>query len=86
MPAPDYSWVVDPDVITSAIQLLAAAVAGAAALLGAVLTLLGGVLAWIWNKTDSKIDRIATSLEALTLTTSTELATIKAKCEANHPS
>lgn len=86
MPAPDYSWVADPDVITSAIQLLAAAVAGAAALLGAVLTLLGGVLAWIWNKTDSKIDRIATSLEALTLTTSTELATIKAKCEANHPS
>lgn len=85
MAAPDYSWVANPDVITSAIQLLAGAVAAAAALLGAVLTLLGGILAWIWNKTDAKIDRIANSLEALTLTTSTEIAAIKAKCDANHP-
>lgn len=86
MPAPDFSWVVDPDVITSAIQLLAGAVAAAAALIGAVLTLLAGVLAWIWNKTDAKIDRIANSLEILTVNTSTDIATIKATCKANHPS
>lgn len=78
MPGPDFNWIADPDIITSAIQLLAGAVAGTGALLVAV-------LAWIWNKTDAKIDRIANSLETLTLTTSVDLATIKAKCRANHP-
>jgi hypothetical protein len=86
LPAPDLNWVVNPDVITSAIQLLAAAVAAAAALLSSILGLLGIVLAWVWNKTDTKIDRIATSLETLTVTTSADLASIKATCKANHPS
>ena len=80
MPAvPDYNWVANPDIITAAIQVLSGAVVVTG---GALIT----VIVWIFNRTDAKVDRIANSLEALTLTTSTDLATIKATCKANHPS
>jgi hypothetical protein len=77
MPAPDYNWIADPDIITAAIQVLSGAVVVSS---GALIS----VLVWIFNKTDAKVDRIATSLETLTLTVSTEIATIKATCKANH--
>lgn len=79
MPAPAMEMIVQPDIVTAAIKLLAWAVLATGSALIAV-------LAWIWNKTDSKVDRIASSLELLTLNTSTDIATIKATCKANHPS
>lgn len=84
MPAPDYNWVADPDIITAAIKLLAGAVIAVGTALITVGGALIGVLVWIWNKTDTKIDRIATSLESLSLTVAAEVASIKATCKANH--
>lgn len=76
--AADYNWVANPDIITAAIQLLA----GAVVVTGGALI---SVVVWVFMRTDAKVDRIATSLEALTLTTSVDIASMKAKCEANHP-
>jgi hypothetical protein len=84
-PAPDLNWIADPDIITSAIQVLSWAVVVAGALLSAVFSALIAVIVYIWHKTDAKVDRIAVSLETLTLTVATEIATIKATCAGNHP-
>lgn len=78
MAAPDYNWVANPDIITSAIQLLA----GAVVVTGSALI---SVVVWVFMRTDAKVDRIATSLETLTLTTSVDIASMKATCKANHP-
>lgn len=77
MAAPDYNWVADPDIITGAIQLLSWAVVVTG---GALIT----VIVWIFNRTDAKVDRIATSLEALTLTTSVRMSNIEMICKINH--
>lgn len=83
-PAPVDMWIAHPDMITSAIRVLAWAVAA----LGGSLV---GTLLYIWNRTgakidslDGKIDRIASGLEKLALTTSAQIAAIEARCEERH--
>lgn len=71
------TWAVDPALVTAAIKLLVWAVVVTG---GALIA----VLLWIWGKTDGKIDSIAKSLESLALTTSTDIAMIKTRCEERH--
>lgn len=82
--APVDMWIAHPDMITSAIRLLSWAVAS----LGAALV---GTLLYIWNKTggkidslDAKIERMASGLERLTLTTTAQIAAIEVRCEERH--
>lgn len=81
---PDMQWVINPGVITGAIQLLVGVVAVAGTLLVTVGGALIGVLLWYGRKMDEKIDRIAISLEGVTLATTIRMTKIEAKCEANH--
>jgi hypothetical protein len=74
---PGEGFFFNPDVISAAIKFLA----WTAAAVGTVLALLGTALiktiVHIWTKTDAKVDRIATCLESLDRTVSTEVATLK---------
>ena len=83
-PSEPLTWIVDPALVVNAIKLLA----GAVALLGSALI---GTLLYIWHGTKKeitglslKVDSIATSLNTLASTTTTEIAVIKAKCEDRH--
>lgn len=83
MVAPD-PWVINPDVITMALKVLAVVVGA----VGAVLSFLGlsliAVLVYIWKKTDGKVDRIAVSLEELTLNTAVRITRIEEGCLQRH--
>lgn len=91
MPSPDLSavWAANPDLVTEAIRLLAGAVIS----LGGILVIgLKWIAQGIFRQVEKrmegfeqKLDRVATSLEGLTLTTSVEIAEIKATCKGNHP-
>jgi len=78
------SWIASPDLITHAIRVLS----GTVIMLGGGLV---GTLLYIWNGTkaeiislNTKIDRIATGLEALALTTQSKLAAIEVRCDERH--
>ena len=78
------AWLTSPDLITHAIRVLS----GSVIMLGGGLV---GTLLYIWNGTKSeivslntKIDRIATGLEALALTTQSKLAAIEVRCDERH--
>ena len=78
------TWIAHPDVITSAIRVLA----GSVLILGGALV---GTLLYIWYQTKAeisglgvKIERIAAGLELLTLTTSTQITEIKTRCKELH--
>lgn len=83
MVAPD-AWTINPDVITVAVKILAVVVGA----VGAVLSFLGlsliAVLVYIWKKTDGKVDRIAISLEELTLNTAVRITKIEEGCKERH--
>jgi len=101
MAAPDLPtvWVANPELVTSAIKLLA----GAVVLLGGALV---SVVIYVWqdHKTsnaalfeglqlkftaavtslDAKIGQLATSMESLALTTSNQITKIDVRCEERH--
>ena len=77
MPIQESVYTVHPDVVSQAIKILAAAVL----VLGGALV---STLLYIWHKSDgriskveTKIDRIANSMESLDKTLTTEIATVK---------
>lgn len=88
MAAPEWQWVANPDVITSAIKLLA----------GAVITLGGMIVAggrWVavymmkqmnlrMDGMESKLGRLADGMEQLALTTSNQITKIEVRCEERH--
>lgn len=83
-PPEGYTWVAHPDLVVSAIKLLAAAVVLFA---GALVS----TLLYIWTGTkgqiagiDAKVDSIAVSLNTLATTTTKEIAVIKATCDERH--
>lgn len=80
-PPAEAVWIAHPDVVTSAIKLLA----GVVTLLGATLI---SVLIYIWQshkkqqeKIEEKVDKIAVSLEQLAMNFEHRLTTIEARCE-----
>ena len=85
MAAPvDVSWVAHPDIVTSAIKLLA----GAVFALGSSLV---ATLLYIWHQTKGKIDSIdlkvnsiAISLSELAGKMSKDIAEINIRCEERH--
>jgi len=81
---PDMQWVINPGVITGAIQLLVGTVAVIGGMLFSVGSALIAVLLYVWKKMDTKIDRIATSLEESNLITAVDIAGIRANCAATH--
>lgn len=88
MPAPDFEWIANPDIITSAIKLLA----------GAVITLGGMLVAggrWVaaymmkhmntrMDGMEAKLERVAQGMEHLALTTSNQITKIEVRCEERH--
>lgn len=73
-----------PDIVTAAIKLLV----GAVMLMGSGFI---GTILYIWNKADNRIinvetkmDRIAASIENMDKTTSMEIAGIKIRCSLLH--
>ena len=92
-------WAVNPDIITWAIYTLAAAVLALGGIIVkggkwiAVYmmkqmdersTTIEIKLTKAVGDLSGKLDRVATSLETLTLTTSVQIAEIKTNCKANH--
>jgi hypothetical protein len=82
MPAPESVYTVHPDVVSQAIKILA----GAVLLLGSSLV---GTLLYIWHKSDgriskveSKIDRIATSMESLDKTLTVKITAVEGQVKA----
>jgi len=92
MPAPDWQWVANPDLITSAIKLLAGAV------FSSIITLGGIIVAgtkWVATTTmkrvesrmdgfEEKLERVAGGMETLALTTSNQITRIEVRCEERH--
>jgi outer membrane murein-binding lipoprotein Lpp len=87
-PLPDFQWVANPDIITSAIKLLA----------GAVITLGGMLVAggrWVaaymmkqmntrMDGMETKLERVAQGMEQLALTTTNQITKIEVRCEERH--
>lgn len=81
-------WVANPDLITSAIKLLA----GAVITLGGMLVAGGRYVASYMMKQmnsrmdgmEKKLERLATGMESLALTTSNQITKIEVRCEERH--
>src|SRR6185369_6512699 len=88
---PDNYFTVHPDVVTQAIKVLCWVIG----VVGAGVTILGGglikVLLYIWGKADgrmtnveSKMDKIAHSIENMDKATAVEISGIKLRCALIH--
>lgn len=84
-------WIAHPDIITAAIRVLAWVSAIIGMILSGLFAGMIGTFLYIWNQAkvkvdsiDVKVDRIATGLEHLTLTTSTQITEIKTRCKELH--
>lgn len=99
MPAPDFQWVANPDIITSAIKLLAGAVVALGGMLIAGGKWVAGYMMKSMNDRSTsieakltlavtdlsgKLDRLATGMEHLALTTSNQITKIEVRCEERH--
>ena len=85
------AWIAHPDIITAAIRALVWVAAVVGFVLSGLFTALIGTFIYIWREAkvkvdsiDIKVDRIATGLEGLTLSTSTQIAEIKTRCKELH--